>query len=95
MFSRLAFGTTTTQIESPVAADFHVAVQPNTCSAANERDLMAGCRHEVPDGSGHRCAAYNKCLHRDIINEVARATCRDCNRTFIAWWTSYRLGWEM
>ena len=41
------------------------------------------CTHEVPDSSGRRCAACNKCLHRDIAIVRSRATCRDCKRTFI------------
>jgi len=43
------------------------------------------CEHEVPDSSVRRCVLCKKCLHRDIAIEGSRATCRDCNRTFIGW----------
>ena len=68
------------------------AVQSGAFSAADKRELMAACRHEVPDRSGRRCAVCKECLHRDITIEGARATCRDCNKTFIRWKILY--GWS-
>ena len=78
-------GTAVAQAESQVGAVAYAAVQPGAFSAADKRGLMAACGHEVPDRSGRRCAVCKKCLHRDITIEGARATCRDCNKTFIGW----------
>ena len=60
-------------------------VQSGSFSAADRCELMATCGHEVADSSGRRCAHCKKCLHRNIDIEGSRATCRDCNRTFIGW----------
>ena len=61
-------------------------MQSGAFFAADKPRLMdVPCRRELPDSSGRRCALRKKCLHKDITIEGPRATCRDCNKTFIGW----------
>ena len=63
-------------------------------ASMNERDeskvaLVASTdqrhRHKVPDTSGRRCALCKKCLHRGIVVDGSRATCRTLGKMFYGW----------
>ncbi|MYE54506.1 MAG: hypothetical protein F4X34_04835 [Chloroflexi bacterium] len=81
----MAFGTVAAPAEPQVDAAVYAAAQPGAFSAADKRELMMACEHEVSDRTGRRCATCKKCMHLDISIEGSRATCENCDKTFVGW----------
>ena len=43
------------------------------------------CEHKLRDFDGRYCLVCKACLHRDLSVEGPRATCPDCDKTFVGW----------
>ena len=55
-----------------VGAVVHAAVQPGAFSAADKREQMAACRHQVSGSSGLRCASATKVSKMSYVPIIVR-----------------------